>query len=396
MEATLNPRLIRDIVEGFHYNTVEEKGLNGLDGKLVIQPKYQRNYIYADGERDVAVIESLLKRYPLGLIYFNQPDADEPLWEILDGQQRITSIGRFTTDRFPIVDANGNEQYFSSLPKDQQDLIMDTELLIYDCHGTESEITEWFKTISIAGVPLEPQELRNAVYAGPFVDAAKERFSKSASALQQKWAVFVKGDPARQQVLEVALSWIAEKHGQSIEAYMAEHRYDTDIAELRSYFDEVIECAGSIFKLTDRSMRGVNWNDLYERFHNNNYSTTDMTEQANELLSDSQVGNSKGIYEYLLAGGYEVDIINARLLNVRVFTDAVKKKVYKQQTAQATAASKSNCSYCAIGHGARQDHIWPIKEMDADHVAAWSKGGSTDESNCELLCVSHNRAKGNR
>lgn len=182
MEATLNPRLIRDIVDGFHYNTVEEKGLNGLDGKLVIQPKYQRNYIYADGERDVAVIESLLKRYPLGLIYFNQPDADEPLWEILDGQQRITSIGRFTTDRFPIVDANGNEQYFSSLPKDQQDLIMDTELLIYDCHGTENEITEWFKTINIAGVPLEPQELRNAVYAGPFVDAAKERFSKSARA----------------------------------------------------------------------------------------------------------------------------------------------------------------------------------------------------------------------
>lgn len=396
MEATLNPRLIRDIVDGFHYNTVEEKGLNGLDGKLVIQPKYQRNYIYADGERDVAVIESLLKRYPLGLIYFNQPDADEPLWEILDGQQRITSIGRFTTDRFPIVDANGNEQYFSSLPKDQQDLIMDTELLIYDCHGTESEITEWFKTINIAGVPLEPQELRNAVYAGPFVDAAKERFSKSASALQQKWSVFVKGDPARQQVLEVALDWISAKHGQTIEGYMAEHRYDEDCADMQGYFDSVIEWSGSIFKLTDKSMRGVAWNELYEKYRNNSYSPADMTAQAEDLISDSQVGNSRGVYEYLLAGGVDAGVENARLLNVRVFTEAVKKKVYKAQTSRATADGVSNCSYCAIGHGAKQDHIWPLKGMDADHVTAWSKGGATDESNCELLCASHNRAKGNR
>lgn len=390
MEATLNPRSVSDLVEGFHYNETEEKGVNGLDGKLVIQPRYQRNYIYNDGKKDVAVIDSLLKEYPLGLIYFNQPEEGIEQWEILDGQQRITSIGRFVTDRFAIRDTQGNEQYFSSLPSDQQELILNTKLLIYDCFGTESEITEWFKTINIAGVPLEPQELRNAVYAGPFVDAAKARFSKSTSALQQKWSVFVKGAPERQQVLEAALQWVSTKNNQSIERYMAEHRYDADCAELQIYFDTVINWVSSIFKLTDATMRGIEWNRLYEKFHEHGYSPTEMTATALELLSDTQIQSKRGIYEYLLGGKQET-----RLLNIRVFTEAVKKKVYRAQTARAKTENKSNCSYCAIGHSAKQHYIWALKEMDADHVTAWSKGGSTDEDNCELLCISHNRSKGN-
>lgn len=390
MEANLNPRTIRDLVEGFHYNELEGKGLYGLAGKLTIQPEYQRNYIYNDGKKDVAVIESLLKGYPLGLIYFNQPKAGEDEFEILDGQQRITSIGRFHKDLFVVKDERGNEQYFSSLSEDQKNLILDTELLIYDCHGTEDEIKEWFKTINISGVELTDQELRNAVYSGPFVNAAKKVFSNSSSAVMSKWSNFVRGEPARQEVLEVALDWIAQRDGVSIDNYMAKHRDDEDCKELQTYFTTVIDWAASVFKMTDSSMRGIAWNKLYEQYGDRGYDAAEMTAEARELLSDSQVQSKKGIYEYLLGGKKET-----RLLSVRVFTEAVKKRVYKRQTDAAEKNGVSNCSYCALGHEEVKTKIWPLKDMDADHVTAWSKGGKTEESNCELLCRSHNRAKGN-
>ena len=374
----------------FHYNELEGKGLYGLAGDLTIQPEYQRNYIYNDGKKDVAVIDSLLKGYPLGLIYFNQPKQDEDKFEILDGQQRITSIGRFYKDLFVVKDTDGNEQYFSSLSKHQQEQILETELLIYDCYGTEAEIKEWFKTINIVGVPLTAQELRNAVYSGPFVDAAKKVFSNSGSAVMSKWSNFVKGDPARQEVLEVALDWIAQREGTTIDSYMAKHREDDNCNELQTYFTAVIDWAASVFKMTDTTMRGIAWNTLYERYGDKGYNTTEMTAAAKDLLSDPQIQSKKGIYEYLLGGKTDT-----KLLNVRVFTEAVKKRVYKRQTDAAEQQGVSNCSYCAIGHDEKKAKICALKEMDADHVTAWSKGGSTEESNCELLCKSHNRAKGN-
>ena len=390
MEARLNPRKIRDIVDGFHYNELEGKGLYGLAGNLTIQPEYQRNYIYNDGKKDVAVIDSLLKGYPLGLIYFNQPKQGENKFEILDGQQRITSIGRFYKNLFVVKDTDGNEQYFSSLSKHQQEQILETELLIYDCYGTEAEIKEWFKTINLVGVPLTAQELRNAVYSGPFVDAAKKIFSNSGSAIMSKWSNFVNGDPARQEVLEVALDWIAQRDGVSIDNYMAKHREDSDCNELQAYFETVIDWAASVFKMTDSSMRGIAWNKLYEQYGDRGYNTTEMTDAAHELLSDSQIQSKKGIYEYLLGGKTDT-----KLLNVRVFPESVKKRVYKRQTDTAKQQGISNCSYCTIGHDEKKEKVWALKEMDADHVTAWSKGGSTEESNCELLCKSHNRAKGN-
>ena len=205
MKADLKQYTVKDVTEGFVYNEFEGKGLYGLAGTLVIQPEYQRNYIYGDGKKDVAVIDSLIKGYPLGLIYFNNGEAS---LEVLDGQQRITSIGRFVTGKFAIK-RDGKEQTFSSLPQEDRDKILGSDLLVYVCDGTESEIKEWFQTINISGVPLNKQELLNAVYSGPFVTAAKAVFSNSGNALQQKWASYVKGDPRRQVVLEIALSWIA-------------------------------------------------------------------------------------------------------------------------------------------------------------------------------------------
>ena len=190
---------VKDICEGFVYNELEGKGLFGLSGKLTIQPEYQRNYFYAESKKDVPVIESLLKGYPLGLIYFNKVNPDN--LEVLDGQQRITSFGRFVTNKFAIKDENGMEQYFSGLASDKQAKILNSNLLIYECEGTESEIKDWFKTINIAGVPLNDQELLNAVYSGPFVTLAKAEFSNSQNSNVQKWKAYLSGSVNRQDSL---------------------------------------------------------------------------------------------------------------------------------------------------------------------------------------------------
>lgn len=378
---------VADVVDGFVYNELEAKGLYGLSGQLVIQPEYQRNYIYGDGRRDVAVIDSLLKGYPLGLIYFN----DNGMLEVLDGQQRITSIGRFVTGRFA-VKRDGREQTFSSLPPEDRALIMASKLLVYVCSGTEAEIREWFQTVNIAGVPLNRQELLNAIYSGPFVTAAKAEFSNSGNPLQQKWAWYVKGDPKRQEVLEVALAWVASSKDKAIDAYLPEHRQDTGIAELRTYFTTVIDWVTAVFtRPPDKEMRGLEWNRLYEAHHGSSYNPAQVDKRVSDLRGDLFVHAPKGIYEFILGG--EKD---SKLLDVRVFDDKTKRVTYDRQTKAAKAKGDSNCPLCAHGTNANATRIYKLSEMDADHVAAWSKGGSTDAANCEMLCVTHNRAKGNR
>lgn len=381
---------IADITKGFVYNEAEGKGLYGLDGALTIQPEYQRHYIYGDGKKDVAVIESILAGYPLGLIYFNRTDSGQ--LEVLDGQQRITSIGRFVTGKFAIK-VDGREQSFSSLPAEKQELIRETRLLVYVCEGTEAEIKEWFQTINISGVPLNEQELLNAVYSGPFVTAAKAVFSNTADTRQQKWSAYVKGDIRRQEVLAVALKWIATAQGlPNPSAYMAAHRRDENAAELIAYFISVIDWVSTVFdRIPDKEMRGLEWGDLYERFHTQPYSARAVNARVDALRVDGAVHNARGVYEYVL-GGEE----HPELLQIRMFDDRIRKAVYERQKADAEARGVSNCPLCAVGTNANKTKIYAMKEMDADHVTAWSKGGATDESNCEMLCITHNRAKGNR
>lgn len=381
-----------EVVKGFVYNELEAKGLFGLDGDLVIQPEYQRHYIYGDGKKDVAVIESLLKGYPIGLIYLVDTGATtSPRLEVLDGQQRITSVGRFVTGKFAIK-LDGKEQTFGSLPADKRALINDHTLLVYECEGTETEIKEWFQTINIAGVPLNDQELRNAIYSGPFVTAAKQEFSNSQNALQQKWAHFVAGEPKRQQVLEAALGWVASSKEQSIERYMSDHRFDIGIGELKTYFTTVIDWIDGVFTAPpDATMRGLDWGRLYETYHGNSYKTDELDADLQELLNDPAVRNRKGIYEYLLGGKKDT-----QLLDVRLFDEPTKKKAYTAQTKNAEASKVSNCPLCAIGNNANKARIYRQNEMEADHVTAWSKGGDTSLANCEMLCIPHNRAKGNR
>ena len=381
---------IADITKGFVYNEVEGKGLYGLDGALTIQPEYQRHYIYGDGRKDVAVIESILAGYPLGLIYFNRTDSGQ--LEVLDGQQRITSIGRFVTGKFAIK-VDGREQSFSSLPDEKQELIRETRLLVYVCEGTEAEIKEWFQTINISGVPLNEQELLNAVYSGPFVTAAKAVFSNTADTRQQKWSAYVKGDARRQEILAVALKWIAAAQGLvSPSAYMAAHRRDENATELIAHFTSVIDWVATVFdRAPDKEMRGLEWGDLYERFHAQPYSASAINTRVDALRVDGAVHNARGIYEYVLGGEQHPE-----LLQIRMFDDRTRKVVFDRQKAYAEAHGVSNCPLCAVGNNLNKTKVYTLKEMDADHVTAWSKGGATDESNCEMLCITHNRAKGNR
>ncbi|MEK7538447.1 MAG: DUF262 domain-containing protein [Patescibacteria group bacterium] len=377
---------VKDICEGFVYNELEGKGLFGLSGKLTIQPEYQRNYIYADGKKDVAVIESILKGYPLGLIYFNKVSDD--VLEVLDGQQRITSIGRYVTDKFAVKDENGMEQYFSGIAKDKQIKILESKLLIYECEGKESEIIEWFKTINISGVPLSHQELLNAVYYGPFVTLGKEEFSNSQNANIQKWSAYVSGSANRQEFLERALDWVSKGN---INDYMSSHRSNKNITELKTYFNSVIEWVSSIFKDVESEMKGLEWGRLYEEYHKKAYDPAKVSRELHKLYGDPYIKNRKGIFEYILGGSADT-----KLLEVRVFDEATKKSVYATQTDKAKAKNESNCPLCTLGHDANKGKVWKLAEMDADHVSAWSKGGATSVKNCQMLCKTHNRAKGNR
>ena len=389
METTLKKYTVGEICEGFVYNELEGKGLYGLSGRLTIQPEYQRNYIYADGKKDVAVVQSALHRYPLGILYFNKT-ADGRL-EVLDGQQRITSLGRFVTGKFGIFNADDIPQYFSSLSKELQECILGTELLVYECEGTEDEIRKWFETVNIAGVPLNEQELLNAIYSGEFVTLAKQEFSNSQNANIQKWSHFISGAVNRQDYLERALQWVSRGKAKEVREYMSQHRHDTNIDELKTYFTAVIDWIGSVFTDIESEMRGLEWGRLYEEYHTQPYNPTEVAEQVRELYGDPFVKNRKGIFEYVLGGQQD-----KRLLDIRVFDEATKRKVYRQQTDKAQERGESNCPLCALGHEANRTKIWKMSEMDADHVAAWSKGGATTADNCQMLCKTHNRAKGNR
>jgi len=401
MKTKLQHYSVAEIVEGFTYNSLEEKGLFGLSGKLTIQPEYQRNYIYNDGKMDVAVIDSLLKGYPLGFFYFN--DVSTSKFEVLDGQQRITSIGRFCTGDFAIL-VDGREKTFASLPKSMQKRIKDSQLSVYHCSGMESEIKEWFKSINITGVPLNNQELLNSIYSGKFVTLAKAEFSNSNHSNIQKWKSYVKGDPKRQEILECALTWIAQSKGISVEHYMSLHRANDNIFELKTYFNTVIDWVNSVFTDTsvidwtnsvfidvEKEMCGLNWGKYYEKYHKTLYNPKAISVTLRRLYNDCCVKNKKGIFEYILGEQKE-----KKLLEVRIFDEFTKRLVYEKQTQEAQAKGVSNCPYCAIEHGVSKMKVWLLQEMDADHITAWSKSGAVDINNCQMLCKTHNQSKGNK
>ena len=284
------------------------------------------------------------------------------MYEVLDGQQRITSFGRFVKDKFSVLDSNKMPQYFTGLDKEKQDKILKSKLTIYVCEGEEEEIKDWFKTINIAGIPLNDQEIWNAVYSGPFVSAAKAEFSNSTNAKMQKWKSYVKGDERRQQILSEALSWVSKG---AIKEYMTAHRNDTEITELKTYFETVIDWASGVFDGIEDEMCGLEWGRLYETYHKNPYNKAKVWARVRELYEDGFVRNRKGIFEFILGGEKDT-----RLLDVRVFEPKETKAVYEKQKNEAEKMGVSNCPLCAVGHAANAKRIWKFNEMDAESVAS--------------------------
>ncbi len=281
-----------------------------------------------------------------------------------------------------------NPNYFDSLPKDQKAKIWESTLLVYECEGAETEIKQWFETINIAGVPLNLQELLNAIYSGPFVTLAKAEFSTSQNANIQKWSAYIKGSANRQDFLERALDWVSKG---DIGGYMSSHRNKGDIKELKAYFNTVLDWVSSVFSDVESEMRGLEWGRLYEKYHSTSYAPVKVSADVKRLFGDSYVKNRRGVFEYILGG-----LQDSKLLDVRVFDDATKKSNYTKQTAVAEKKGTSNCPLCAVGHSSNQSKIWKFADMDADHVSAWSRGGGSSAANCQMLCSTHNRAKGNR
>jgi hypothetical protein len=271
---------------------------------------------------------------------------------------------------------------------DKKAKILSSTLLIYECEGVESEIKNWFETINIAGVELKPQERLNAIYSGPFVTLAKTEFSNSQNANNKKWSAYIKGSANRQDFLERALDWVSKG---DIGGYMSQHRYDNNISELKTYFNSVIDWVSTVFEHVKKEMQGLEWGRLYEKYHSHSYDPEKVSADVSRLYGDHYVAKKRGVFEFILGG-----LQDTKLLEVRVFDNPTKHAVYEKQTSAAKAKNKSNCPLCAVGHEANKSRIYEFDEMDADHVSAWTKGGGSSAENCQMLCATHNRAKGNR
>ena len=340
---------------------------------MTIQPEYQRNYIYADGTRDVAVIDSILKGYPLGLIYFTKVAEDK--YEVLDGQQRTLSLMEFLKHKFSIT-LDGQKYYWDALPDDKFEAIMSYELMVYICEGSESEKLEWFKVVNIAGEKLTEQELRNSVYTGEWLSDAKRHFSKRNCAAKGLSDRYIMGDPNRQELLEKALRGICEYQGiKDITEYMSAHKSDSDADELWQYFQDVIHWVEKIFPKYYADMKGLDWCHLYNLYHENSYNSSVMSNEVKRLHEDDEVQKQKGIYEYLLCR--DKDPFAGRLLNLRAFDKREKMAAYSRQE-----------GICPICH----EHF-EFSEMEGDHIKPWSKGGLTVAENCQMLCRDCNGKK---
>lgn len=363
MKIELHKIKVKDVFEG--YKDSEEEGVIGYGGKLDIRPKYQREFVYKEKQRN-AVIDTIRKDFPLNVMYWAKKEEKEGNleYEILDGQQRTISFCQYLEGDFSI-----DNKYFHSLTADERAQIENYDLYIYICEGTESERLEWFKTINIAGEKLTDQELRNAVYSGTWLTDAKRHFSKTncpAYGLAEK---YMNGSTIRQDYLESALKWISEDN---IEEYMSKHQKDDNASELWQYFQTVIAWVQMLFPNYRKEMKGIEWGRLYDKFHNQQYDAQKLEISISRLMMDEDVTNKRGIYEYLLS-------CDERHLSIRAFTDNMKREAYERQNGV--------CPICG--------NQFDINEMEADHITPWSQGGRTIAENCQMLCRDDNRKKSN-
>lgn len=361
---------VRDLVEG--YENLGYDGVTGYGGLLDIRPKFQREFIYKMKERQ-AVITTVLSGFPLNVMYwslYTDLITGETAYELLDGQQRTMSICEFVEGEFS-VDVGGYPKNFDNLSPEDQQKLLNYKLMIYHCEGPEDEKLRWFEVINIAGQTLTPQELRNAIYTGPWLTDAKRFFSRENQGGHQLSKDYVNVTQVdRQALLERAITWVAGKGDDAIKAYMNDHRLDPNANALWTYFKNVIDWAKLTFPTVRSPMKSVPWNDLYEKFKDETLSAKNLESRVKGLMQDSEVEKKPGIYTYVLTG-------DVRELGLRTFDDNTKREAYENQNGV--------CPQCG-------EHF-KFSEMDGDHIVPWVKGGKTTEDNCQMLCVRDNRSR---
>ncbi len=363
MKIDLHRIKVRDVVDGYTDNN--EEGVVGYGGKLNIRPKYQREFVYNPKQRD-AVIETVRKDFPLNVMYWMV--NNDGGYEVLDGQQRTISIAQYVNSDFSV-----NGMMLHNLTEDEREQILDYELMIYFCEGTDRERLDWFETINIAGERLTEQELRNAVYTGPWLSDAKLKFSKSncvASLLASDGGQLMTGSPIRQEVLETAIDGLSNGE---IREYMAKHQRDENADELWQYFQQVIEWVRATFPKYRSEMKGMEWGVLYNQYGNDNLDSDELEREVSQLMQDEDVVKKSGIYMYVLTR-------QEKWLNIREFNPKDRREAYERQGGL--------CAQCG--------KHFEIGDMDADHITPWVEGGKTTAENCQMLCKEDNRRKGAR
>lgn len=368
MDIELQLLKIRDLVEG--YEDDGEGGVSAWAGKLDIRPPYQREFVYKDKQRD-AVIDTVTARHPLNVMYF--ATRDDGTFEVMDGQQRILSICQYVNGDF-----SHNQRSFGNLPSDLKEQILDYELQVYHCEGTPSEKLAWFRVINVAGEKLTEQELRNAVYHGPFITDAKKWFSKTGCPAAKEGEGYVSGSPIRQELLELALKWVCLRDGlKDVEDYMDKARSNPNATDLWVHYQSVITWAKSAFPKVRKPMKTVNWGELYQKFGSSFPSSDELELKVSKLMLDDEVTNKGGIYPFVLDG-------NERHLSLRAFSEAQKIQMHEAQSGRCAKPSIS-------GH--KQDIVFELSDMEADHIKPWSEGGKTSLENGQMLCKMCNRLK---
>ena len=348
---------IRKVAENYKNN--DEEGVTGYNGKLNIRPPYQREFIYKNKQRD-AVIETVTKDFPLNVMYF-VTNQDGTL-EVMDGQQRIISFCEYISGTFSF-----NYKFFHNLTDEEKNQILDYKLMVYFCKGTDKEKLEWFKTINIASARLYDQELRNAIYTGPWLSDAKRYFSKTNCPAYNLGKDYLKGSSIRQDYLETTIKWISNNQ---IEEYMAKNQNKPNANELWLYFQNVINWVKTIFPNYRKEMKGIDYGFLYNKYKDKEFDSQEIEKQITSLMLDDDITKKQGIYPYIITG-------EEKHLNIRSFSEKQKREAYERQ--------KGICPKC--------DKHFDIDEMEADHITPWSEGGKTISDNCQMLCQHDNRIK---
>lgn len=357
MKIELREISIRDVVNGYLNN--DEEGVVGYSGNLNIRPKYQREFIYKDAQRD-AVIETVKKNFPLNVMYWVK--NNDNTYEVMDGQQRTISICEYVHGKFSL-----NFQYFHNLEKEEQETILNYKLMIYFCEGDAKEKLDWFKTINIAGEKLTNQELRNAIYTGTWLSDAKKYFSKTNCPAYNIASSYMRGSTIRQDYLETVIGWI---NNGNIEEYMSENQHKPNANEIWLYFQSVVNWVKAVFPKYRKEMKGVDFGLLYNEFEHKGLDSTEIEREVTELMLDEDVTKKSGIYAYVLTR-------NEKYLSIRTFTEKQKREAYERQNGICVKCKKH----------------FEIEEMEADHITPWSKGGKTTAENCQMLCKQDNRVK---